>query len=79
LHEIAHNPETPHDIRAEAAGFLIAKGAGVNLLTSKGVSALDNAIDFGLTDVTEKLKNAGAKCGTSYAYSLNCKRVEGQN
>lgn len=64
--------------RTEAAGFLIARGAGVNLLTSLGVSALDNAIDFGLTEVTEKLKNAGAKCGTSYAYSLNCQRVEGQ-
>ncbi len=76
--------ETPlfravRESQVEAAGFLIARGADVNLLEFRGISVLDNAIDSGLTDVTEKLKNAGAKCGTSRAYSLNCKRVEGQN
>jgi ankyrin repeat protein len=64
---------------SDVAALLISEGADVNLLNDSGVSALDNAVDFGLSDIVEMLRNAGAKCGTSHAYSKNCKNTLGQN
>ena len=63
----------------ETVRFLIAKGADVNLMASDGISALDAAARFRLTDIIGMLKNAGAKCGTNHAYSRDCKEAEGQN
>ena len=64
---------------AEGVKILIANGADVNKLNDVGTSPLDDATDFGLSDIVEMLKRAGAKCGTSHAYSVKCKAAEGQN
>ena len=57
--------------------FLIAKGADVNAMDSDGITALDDAIRRGYIGVVEKLKRAGAKCGTNHSYSRNCKQAVG--
>ena len=64
---------------ADTVQFLIAKGADVNLLDSHGISALDDATRFGLSRITEMLKNAGAKCGTNDSFTRWCKKAGGQN
>ena len=64
---------------ADVVQFLIAKGADVNMLNGQGESPLDEATDWGVPDIEKMLKDAGAKCGTSHAYSRRCKEVEAQN
>ncbi len=57
--------------------LFIANGGDVNLEDSVGITALDNAIHRGYIGVVEKLKRAGAKCGTNYQHSNLCKQAEG--
>jgi ankyrin repeat protein len=64
---------------ADVVQFLIAKGADVNKLNEVGMSTLDDVTDWGVPDIVKMLKDAGAKCGTSDAYSRRCKEIEAQN
>ncbi len=64
---------------ADVVQFLIDKGADVNKLNEVGMSTLDDVTDWGVPDIVKMLKDAGAKCGTSDAYSRRCKEIEAQN
>ena len=57
--------------------LFIANGGDVNLEDSEGITALDDAIRRGYIGVVEKLKRAGAKCGTNHHYSQWCKKASG--